>query len=99
MASKRVTGWTGGLGWRSTFNDSVKHASVLLVFCFSFSDWSVPHELAKYVPQFIVNCEYHLTSRASQTLLFFGKAFKIYYYYFFFINSLTLILAHKLLQI
>ena len=28
----------------------------------------------------------------SQTLIFFGKAFKIYYYFFFFINSLTLIL-------
>ena len=48
--------------------------------------WLQISDSSQWVPGF------HLTSRASQTLILFGKAFKMYYYYFFLINTLTLIL-------
>ena len=98
VIDKAVDNTTGHALLRSLLGDGYRVLLPCIVKLRDKYTWLQISDSSQWVPGF------HLTSRASQTLIFFGKAFKIYYYYFFFINSLTFFwqpvkIAHKLLQI
>ena len=78
VIDKAVDNTTGHALLRSLLGDGYRVLLPCIVKLRDKYTWLQISDSSQWVPGF------HLTSRASQTLIFFGKAFKIYYYYFFY---------------
>ena len=78
VIDKTVYNATGHNLLRSLLGDGYRILLPCIVNLHNKYPWLQISDSSQWVPGS------HLTSRASQTLILFGKTFKIYYYYFFF---------------